>query len=103
MIFSSGLTAKLADFFIQNCPHLEVLRDVASWEGQEEGWKEVAERAEKVGLTTGWARKTNRSMLYTINYDAAGWYQVTSYKNIIRNDFFVVIYRLCSDGYRASV
>lgn len=75
-LFLSGLTAKLADFFIQNCPRLEKLRDVASWEGREESWKEVAERAEKVGLTTGWASKTNRSMLYTIDYDAVGWFQV---------------------------
>ena len=88
-LFPSGLTAKLADFFIQNCPRLEVLRDVASWEGREENWKEVAERAEKVGLTTGWASKTNRSMLYTIDYDAVGWFQVKP-KSYFNSQFLIV-------------
>lgn len=75
-ISNSGLTAQLAEFFIKNCPKLEELRDVASWTGTEEAWRSVAAHAEKAGLTTGWAKKTNRSALYTIDYDAEGWYQV---------------------------
>ena len=70
------MTVQLADFFIRNCPALKVLRDVASWTGSQQAWANVAALAEKSGLTTGWAKKTNRSALYTIDYDAEGWYQV---------------------------
>ena len=48
-----------------------------SWSGSPQAWQGVAEKAEKKrGLLTGWAKKTNRSALYTIDYDAEGWYQV---------------------------
>ena len=87
-IFSgfSGLTAQLAEFFIKNCPKLEELRDVASWTGTEEAWRSVAAHAEKAGLTTGWAKKTNRSALYTIDYDAEGWYQVRNKRFLVASN-----------------
>jgi len=74
-ISNSGLTAQLAEFFLDSCPQLEVLRDVASWTGTPEAWQGVAERAERRGLYTGWAQKTKRCALYTIDYDAEGWIQ----------------------------
>jgi len=74
-IRNSGLTAKLAEFLVANCPALEVLRDVASWSGSEVAWSRVARSAKKAGFQVGWAKKTNKSSLYTIEYDIEGWCQ----------------------------
>jgi len=85
---NSGLTSKLADFFLSSCPNLEILRDVASWAGSEEGWANVALKAERLGLNTAWANKTSRSALYTIDFDSEGWVQAdTGHQFELYNNF----------------
>ncbi len=94
-ILYSGLSAQLAQLFISSCPRLERLRDVASWGGSEEAWAAVVAAASAAGLRTGWAEKTRRVALYTIDYDAEGWVQLdTGHKfelyNNLNDDWEVV-------------
>jgi hypothetical protein len=68
---------------------------VASWGGNEAAWRAVAATAAAAGLRTGWAEKTRRVALYTIDYDAEGWVQVdTGHKfelyNNLNDDWDVV-------------
>jgi hypothetical protein len=94
-VLYSGLSAQLAQLFIASCPRLERLRDVASWGGSEEAWAAVVAAASAAGLRTGWAEKTRRVALYTIDYDAEGWVQLdTGHKfelyNNLNDDWEVV-------------
>jgi hypothetical protein len=68
---------------------------VASWGGSEEAWAAVVAAASAAGLRTGWAEKTRRVALYTIDYDAEGWVQLdTGHKfelyNNLNDDWEVV-------------
>lgn len=72
---SAGLSHRLATWFLTHCPRLRLLRDVCSWSGDQEDWARVASLARDKGLVTGWADKTRRVSLYTIDYDSEGWVQ----------------------------
>ena len=86
----SGLSAQLAELFVSSCPRLERLRDVASWCGSDAAWRAVAATAAAAGLHTGWAEKTRRVALYTIDYDAEGWVQLdTGHKFELYNNLNV--------------
>ena len=69
-----------------------------SWSGSPQAWQGVAEKAEKKrGLLTGWAKKTNRSALYTIDYDAEGWYQVCRSVEMRRSNVQSFWFKLCEE------
>jgi len=70
-----GLSHRLATWFLNNCPNLQLLRDVCSWSGDQEDWARVASLARDKGIATGWAEKTRKVSLYTIDYDSEGWVQ----------------------------
>jgi len=70
-----GLSHRLATWFLNHCPNLQLLRDVCSWSGDQEDWARVASLARDKGIATGWAEKTRKVSLYTIDYDSEGWVQ----------------------------
>lgn len=72
---NAGLSHRLAAWFLTHCPHLQLLRDVCSWSGDQEDWAGIARLARSKGMVTGWADKTPRTSLYTIDYDSEGWVQ----------------------------
>jgi len=85
---AGGLSHRLAAWFLTHCPRLQLLRDVCSWSGDEEDWAGVARLALQRGLATGWAEKTRRVSLYTIDYDSEGWLQAdTGHQFELYNNF----------------
>jgi len=94
-ISNNGLSANIAKWFLENCPSLTLLRDVACWTGDDESWRKVSQEATKKGLLTCWAEKTKKVTLYTIDYDAESWVQTdTGHKfelyNNLNDDWEVV-------------
>ena len=72
---SQGLSWQTALHLLQHCPRLQLLRDVSSWAGGPADWERVVREVRRRGLRLGWAEKTRKVSLYTIDYDSEGWVQ----------------------------